>query len=424
MKVWSRLVFLGVVLITLAGCLRDDDEPIAPTRPISRLYISTSNFSTNPEVEVIENVYIVDPADAEGFSTTAFRYRTGAIGGSAISYSPDAQLLFQSGLNVDVNFADNSVQVLSIDTLRGSLSPQGQVNNVLITSVRGIAYHPSSDLLFLANTRPAAQPIPPAINPPGISPTSVMATVGPTQSDVFVYRRPRARNQPALPNFRIPFTDKMVRAVFIHDISIQQNDRRNRIYFSTVSPENAQATIGEVLVYNDLPDRLLNSPDSVRRINPDFTLTIPTARSLTGMAYSPRLDLMVATEAPPASGAVQGQGRILIFENFSTHSANAQIAPDRIITGTQTRLTNAVSIAIDNRERGKYMYVADSGSGTVGGVVLRFLITNEGNVEPDGVLTIPNRVPVSISLDARGTIPVDTIATNGSSGGSARIGRR
>ena len=412
MKVWSRLVVLGIVLSALAGCVRDDDEPIPPTRPISRLYISTSQFSTNSDV-VIENVYLVDPADAVNFNTVGPRYTSGAIGGSAISYSPEAQLLFQSGQNTNVNFSDNSVQVLSIDTLRGALSPQGRVANELITFVRGIGYHPSTDLLFLANARAAAEVV-----PPSISPTSVMARVGATQSDLFVYSRPRARNQPALPNFRIPFTDKVIRSVLIHDISIQQNDRRNRIYLSTTG------TQGEILAYNELPDRLLNNPlDSVQRITQDFTLNIPSSRSLTGMAYSPRLDLMVATEAQAdPNNLVAGEGRILFFENFSTHTTNTTITPSRIITGALTRLTNPVSIAIDNRERGQYIYVADSNSGA-NGSVFRFLITNEGNVAPDGVLEINGRTPVGLSLDARGTIPEPEESENAESG-SARIGRR
>lgn len=407
MKVWSRLVILGVVLSVLAGCVRDDDEPIAPTRPISRLYISTSEFSLNPEVEVIQNVYVVEPADDESFSQTGLSYRTFAIGGSAIFYSPNARLLFQSAQNV--TRTDNSVQVMNIDTLRGTLAAQGTVNSELITAVRGITYHPSNDLLFLVNARPAE-----AIAPPSLL-GSVLATAGSTQSDLFVYSRPRSRNNPALPNYRIPFPDKVIRSVFLHDISVQQNDRRNKIYLSTT------ATQGEILAYNELPDRLLNNPiDSLQRIEPDFILNVPSSGSLTSMAYSPRLDLMVATDAQGA-----GQGRVLFFENFSRHEANATIAPSQIITGALTRLRNPVSIAIDDRERGKYLYVADTEAGNNGtsGAVLRFLITNEGNVAPDGVLEIAGRTPVGLSLDARGTIP-ESENNESTQAGTVRIGRR
>ncbi len=405
---WSRLMILGLILSTLTGCLRDDDEPIRPTRPISRLYISTSQFSLS-DVEVIQNVYVVDPADDNSFTRHDLNYRTFAIGGSAIFYSPEARLLFQSAQNIART--DNSVQVMNIDTVRGTLAAQGTVNSELITAVRGIAYHPSTDMLLLANARAAATTIPPALQG-----SRLVTDAGPTQSDLFVYSRPRSRSNPALPNYRLPFPDKIIRAVFIHDISIQENDRRNKTYISTAS------TQGEILVYEELPNRLMSNPlDSLPNITPDFTLNIPSSRSLNSMTYSPQLDLMVATEAVDLTGTlVAGQGRILFFENFSTHSANTQIAPSRVITGVQTLLTNPVSVAIDTRDGAQYLYVADSNSGTSGSV-LRFLITDEGNVQPDDVLQIANRTPVGVSLDARGTIPADSTA-NGT-GASARIRR-
>lgn len=402
-------MILGLILSTLTGCLRDDDEPIRPTRPISRLYISTSQFSQNSEVEFIQNVYLVDPADNPTFGQPRIGYQTGAVGGSAILYSPEAQLLFQSGLNSDVNFPDNNVQVMGIDTLLGTVVPRGRISNTLLTAVRGIGYHPSTDMVFLANSRAASTTIPPALQG-----SALVTQAGPTQSDLFVYLRPRSRNNPALPNYRIPFPNDTIRSVFLHDISIQQDDRRNRLYLST------NAAVGKILVFNNLPERLLNQPDSLTRFVPDFTLDIPSARSLSSMTYSPMLDLMVATEP-----AVVGQGRILFFENFSTHTANTSIAPSRIITGESTMLRNPISVAIDNREGARYFYVADSQAvpmgGTTPGAVLRFLITDSGDVQPNQVLRIPNRTPVGVSLDARGTIPADSTA-NGT-GASARIRR-
>ncbi len=89
-------------------------------------------------------------------------------------------------------------------------------------------------------------------------------------------------------------------------------------------------------------------------------------------------------------------------------------------------LRNPISVAIDNREGARYLYVADSQvdaeqTGGTPGAVLRFLITDSGDVQPNEVLRIPNRTPVGVSLDARGTIPADSTA-NGT-GASARIRR-
>lgn len=393
MKIWSRLVLLALATTSMVGCLRDDDEPTLPSRPISRLYISTSEYQPTNNTQGLENVYLVEPADAELFDTISRRFRTNALGGSAVVYSPEAQLLFQSGQNVRA--VDNSIQVYSVDTLRGSLAQRGVITSELLTAVRSLVYHPNRDLLFAPNSAAA-----PTGTIPTISPTSVMAQVGATQSDLYVYRRPSSKNGISLPTYRIPFTNRTVYALFVHDLSIRPEETRNRTYVSTY---NSSST--DILVYNELTEKLVNSPDSVRRdINPDFTLSVPTARNLTSMAYSPTLDLMVATEAP-----VGAPGRILFFNEFSKHTGDSQIAPDRVISGGQSQLGSPSSVSIDKREGAQYIYVANASvdiSGAVSGV-LRFNIDDEGGVAPNKVLRIAGRTPVGVSLDARGTIPED-----------------
>ncbi len=404
-------MILGLILSTLTGCLRDDDEPIRPTRPISRLYISTSNLQTNPDLPQFDNVYLVDPADNPTFNLVTSSFRTNALGGSAIVYSPEAQLLFQSSQNN--SRLDNAVQIFRVDTLRGSLARQGEPNSELLTAIRGMAYHPNRDVLFMPNSAPAASTIPPTVA------GSVLANAGATQSDLYVYGRVRAKDRASLPTFRMPFPDKTIRSVFVYDISLSPENLQNRTYISTMGGANT-----EILGYLNLPDQLVNRPDSLRAgslaINPDFTLTLPGITNLLSMAYSPRLDLMIATQF------IEGDAsRILFFENFSTHTTNTSITPSRTISGSATSLVNPVSVAIDNREGARYFYVADSQAvpmgGTTPGAVLRFLITDSGDVQPNQVLRIPNRTPVGVSLDARGTIPADSTA-NGT-GASARIRR-
>ncbi len=408
MMSWSRLLVLGIVLGTLTGCLRDDDEPIRPTRPISRLYISTSNFQTNPDLPRFDNVYLVDPADGTTFDVVTSSFRTNALGGSAIVYSPEAQLLFQSSQNNPRD--DFAVQIFRVDTLRGSLARQGEPNSELLTAIRGMAYHPNRDVLFMPNAAPAASTIPPSVA------GSVLANAGATQSDLYVYGRVRAKDNASLPTFRMPFPDKTIRSVFVYDINLSPENLQNMTYISTMGGANT-----EILGYENLPDQLVNSPDSLRtNINPKFTLTLPGVTNLLSMTYSPRLDLMIATQFVEGGGS-----RILFFEKFSTHTTNTSITPSRTISGSATQLVNPVSVAVDNREGARYFYVADSQAaptgGTTLGAVFRFLITDSGDVQPNQVLRIPNRTPVGVSLDARGTIPADSTA-NGN-GASARIRR-
>ncbi len=400
---WIRLLIFGMLLGSTVGCLRDDDEPIRPTRPISRLYISTSNFQPNTALQQLENVYLVDPADDALFTSFNNAFRTGAFGGSAITYSPEVQLLFQSSQNTP-SAEDHAIQIYRIDTLRGTLARQGQPTSELLTAIHNMAYHPNRDLLFMPNTRASEPTIPPSLV------GSVLANAGQTQSDLFVYGRVRTKDRASLPTYRVPFSDKLIRAIFVYDISLRTEDLQNRTYISTFS----EAATTEVLGYLNLPDQLANRPDSLRLdIEPDFTLSLTGVTNLLSMAYSPKLDLMVATQLVQG-----GNSKILFYENFSTHTTDANISVSRTIEGTRTKLANPVSVAIDTRDGARYLYVADSqavsSTGPGAGAVLRFLITDEGDVEPNGELRIPNRTPIGVSLDARGTIPADSTINSSS----------
>src|SRR5690606_38321471 len=62
-KLVGFLLVTFIVAMTLGGCMRNDDEPVMPVRPIARLYISVGNYQTNASEDPIDNVLLIDPAD-------------------------------------------------------------------------------------------------------------------------------------------------------------------------------------------------------------------------------------------------------------------------------------------------------------------------------------------------------------------------
>lgn len=366
--------FLIVVfsVLMVASCERDDDEPIAPTRPISRLYISTSDYQINTDLIPYRNIFVVDPADEDDFSSISTDHPSGSRGGAGILFSPELQRVLQASVNRPTpDERDTSIQIIEINADNGQVggNRSGRVVSDLLTNIKGMAYHSDTDYLFLVNAS--------------------------TTPFLYGYQRPRARNNPALPDAMVSLTGIQPHAMLIRDLDLSDANKRNITYITTVE-EN-----GKILGYNELPNNLLNRlTDTLRTdISPNFTLTVAGAANLLGMSYSPALDLLVMTDYDS-----NNQGRILFFDDFSSYTSNASLTPSRIISGSSTLLKNPVDIEIDGREHAKYIYVADRTERSV----LRFLITDQGNVAPDGNMKITTgsltHTPVGISLDARGTL--------------------
>lgn len=367
------LGFLIVVFSVLAmvSCERDDDEPMPPTRAISRLYVSTSEFRVG-EGPAYNNVFIVDPADGEDFDAVSMNYTSGALGGAGVLFSPELQRVLQASVN-NRNDPDSAVQILTIDPLTGVLGQGGLVRNDLLTDIKGMAYHSDTDYLFLVNS--SSTPY------------------------LYGYQRPRARNNPALPDAMVSMPDgSQPHAIMMRDLDLSDANKRNITYITTVE-EN-----GKILGYHELPNNLLNRlTDTLRTdITPNFTLTIAGGQNLLGMSYSPALDLLVVSDYNESN-----QGRILFFDNFSSYTSDTNLTPSRVISGGSTLLQNPVDVEIDGRDGAQYIYVADR----LEKAVLRFRITDEGNIAPSGRLQIVSgsliHTPVGISLDARGTLVED-----------------
>jgi hypothetical protein len=368
-----KLLFLYLIPTLLMGaisCQRDDDEPPArEIKAISRLYISTSDYQAGASTN-LENIWIVDPADGDDFpvESDVKGYVSAAKGGRTIHYSPLSNgLIFQSGIN-SPGLNDTSIQVLSVNVL-GVPSSRAKLPNRRLDNVRGMHYTVVNNA-----TGTLAQEFLLAIQKSDTVATPYLfAFYKPINSGF--YAKPRFQMALDFIPWGITMDEKDVYIVRTGDASIE----------------------GAVVSYKGFAQNLIEKSDTtLTNISPTYTLTIEGARNLRGISYSKSKDILLLTDYSVVGTEVR-DGRILVFENFSSHTTTQKITPTRIITGAATKLKQPMDVAIDSRADGKYIYVADSGSRRV----FRFLIEDNGNVAPNAELNLRGRTPESISLDAR-----------------------
>ncbi|WP_159634184.1 hypothetical protein [Sphingobacterium composti Ten et al. 2007 non Yoo et al. 2007] len=364
------LYLIPTLLLAAVSCQRDDDEPPArPEKPISRLYVSTSDYQAGASSN-LENLWVIDPADDDSFgdANNIKGIVSGAKGGKTIHYSPLNQgMVFQSSIN-SFGTNDTSVQVLSIN-LQGLPTYRAKLSNRRLDNVRGMNYVVVNNnegtlnqdfLLALQKSDTVATPY------------------------LFAFYRPVNSGFLAKPRFQMPLD-------FIPwGLKIQDKDM---YIVRTGDADN----MGAVVAYKDFTQKLIERVDStLTNIKPSYTLSIAGAHNLRGIAYSKEKDIMVITDYN-VSGNTVSNGRILIFDNFSANNTDKSISPSRVITGAATKLVQPMDVAMDERPDGKYIYVADSGAKRV----FRYMIEDSGNVAPNGELNLKNRTPESISLDSR-----------------------
>jgi len=368
-----KIIFLYLIpalLIGVISCQRDDDEPPArEIKNISRLYVSTSDYQAGASTN-LENIWTIDPADGDEFppDNEIKGYLSAAKGGRTIHYSPLSNgMVFQSSINLP-GTNDTSIQVLTVN-LQGALSSRARLPNRRFDNVRGMHYTVVNNNAGTLSQEYllAIQKSDTVVNP-----------------YLFAFYRPLSSGFLAKPRFQ------MVLDFIPWGLTIHEKD----VYIVRTGDANIE---GGVAAYKNFTQNLIEKSDTtLTGITPSYTLTIEGARNLRGISYSPAKDILVLTDYSVTSNVV-GNGRILIFENFSNRTTTEKISPTRIIQGAATKLVQPMDVAIDPREGGKYIYVADSGAKRV----FRYLITDEGNIAPNDDLNLKNRSPESLSLDAR-----------------------
>lgn len=376
MKKYPLYFIFFIVLGVFLACERDDDEPQAPGRVISRLYVSTSDYDGSGTQ--YDNLFVIDPVDSTAFPEENRDSITGVVsgakGGSFIHFTPFGGIIFQGSQNT-APFIDTAVQVLTVSE-KGIINPNyGRIPNRRFDGVRGLFYtivnegtSNSYDYLVMLNS-------------------SKLSNAKGTRDSLFVIERPKAQRNFTVPRFYMPL-DYNPWGIYISD---------RDVYVTSFSNATKAESPNGIIVYKNLTSKFVaNTKDSLLSNELRFDLTIAGARRIRGISYSKVKDLMVVTDVGVSESDTEG--RILIFENFSKYTSASTISPDRVITSTSLRVP--LDVAIDPRENGRFLYVADSGSKQI----LRFNISDSGAVTPNASVGLFGRTPVSLSLDARSNV--------------------
>lgn len=364
-------------MISIAGCKRNDEEPERVRKPVSRLYVSTSDYAAGSAAQTIPNVWVWDNVNQEELPGRDYlkSFISAAKGGRMIHYSPfNGGRLFQGSMNPASNL-DTAVHVMEISKT-GVLNNRGSLNNRRYDKVRGLYYtvvnegQLSEDFLLFANASDTTKGTPP--DQPAIANYSL-----------FAIQRPSSSGRLSLPRYTMKLSHNPWAVLAIdRDLVISRADEGN----------------AAIVVYKQFINRLMQNGDSTMNESDHYVLKIPVAKNIRGISYSKSADILMVTDFELSTSVPsENVGRILIFEKFSEYKAAQDITPTRIIEGDLTQLKEPTDVAIDGKADGKYFFVADPFAKRV----FRFLISDNGNVKPNGELNFDNRPPVSVSLDSR-----------------------
>lgn len=356
MKGTKYFLYIFSVLLVTWSCQRDDDEPRKARKPISRLYVSTSDYNPSSGDAQLRNIFVIDPADSTDFTTQgALRYDSGAKGGGVLHFSAFARSVFHASVNTPA-YEDTTIRVQSVND-KGQLASVGNIGNRKFDRVRGLWYHniDNLDQLLIAN--------------PGDDTVSV-----------FVVDKPRRYNGFARYAFQVMLEDR---------IWGMQLDSTHLMLSKTGAD-------GGILVFRDFVNEVNRRRDTlVEDIRPTYRLTVSGSKNIRGFFYAKASDILVLSDYE-SSGV---GARILVFEKFSQYKADATIQPTRVISGASTLLQEPLSVTVDGKENPKYIYVSDVGARKV----FRFKLEDSGDVAPDKEMTLGNnQTPQAIFLDSRG----------------------
>ncbi|MGV3761098.1 hypothetical protein [Parapedobacter sp.] len=347
-----RWIALGA-LLAIAGCMRNDDEPAYPKRPIARLYVSIEDYQYDAARDDINNVVLIDPADTSEMYV-ALNHDSEAMGGAGIHFSPFVSRLFQAGYN------DTTIRIMNVGNL-GTLGNSGSIGNGLLKQMRGIAYHQPTQLLYVASA-----------------------------TTIYGFYQPMNRN-----GFTNP--DRVLR------LDADMRPWSVLLWNDSLLVSNSGGNSGGVALYGHL--------SQIDSLAPDFqalsTIRIEGANAIRGIAFVDSLDLLVAADyGMVQDGNRSASGKVYIIEGIKAHLAkpSSTVSPTRTISGALTGLTGPVDVAIDPRgEAGRRtIFVADRDERTIS----RFPLSANGNVAPEGKvsLDVPANIrrPFGIYLDVRG----------------------
>jgi len=357
----KRILLYSLLILCIVGvwyaCKKADDEPIYPTAPISRLYISFSDVESS-ETPQYRNVMVIDPADSTVGTNqlpAGDSYDTNPNEGAGITFDPTIQRAFQ------VSRRDSSVRLFTVNAAGALTASTSFKDTINLRSGRAIAYHRASDQLIVTDNDLVTPSVHIFSNP--------LRLTGQRKAR----KRLLLNSQP----YGLALSEKTDSSMMV----------------------SMQGALKEIWQYN--LDTISNLPDSTIAATtaPKARISINAATDLRGIAYSSALDVLVVADIGVADQATP-DGRIYIIENaLSKFDAGGTITPDRIISGSNANLIDPIDVAIDDRDdKEHYIYVADR----FGRRISRFLLSANGNIAPNAssLITTPPRMEF-IYLDAR-----------------------
>lgn len=345
-KAIGFLMMVPGILAFFSGCMRNDDEPLLPQRPISRLYVSFENYQDDATQDPYQNLGVIDPADTSEMEVVT-NYDSGVRGGAGVHFNPFAGRIFQGSAQ------DTTIRVMTVSEL-GIPQLSGNIGFHELTAMRGLWYHHDSQFLYVVNNA--------------------------TPTAIYGYFQPLNRNGYARP-------DKVMRLGSMRPWGLTMWGD------SLLVARTGQN--GGVSMYGNL--------SQIDSLVADFqalsVLTVEGSISIRGIAFSDELDLLVLADY----GTTSLDGSIYIIENAKEllSQSSPTVTPARVIKGTRTGLISPIDVAIDPRANKQFIYVADAGGN---GTISRFKLSDNGNAAPDAVIDrfTANRIPAGLFLDARG----------------------
>ncbi len=363
-KSFRFLMAMGVIWMTMGSCMRNDDEPAMPVRPIARLYVSIGNYQTDASRDAVDNVLLIDPADTTEMEVALSHDSQVLQGGAGIYFNPFESAVFQAGNGGNL---DTTIRIMTVSQL-GILSNKGEIQFSGLSAMRGITYHHPSKYLYVANN----------------------STVD-GRTTIYGYHLPMNRRGYTRPHrvLRLDPTMRPWGMVLWNDSLLVANSGAN----------------GGVSLYGNL--------SKVDSLTADFqalsTIRIEGATSIRGIAFVDSLDVLVAADYGTAgtSDAPAMDGRIYIIEGIKAQLAkpSATVVPTRTIQGSRTGLTGPMDVGIDPRKGKRTIFVADYDYDQKGRIS-RFHLSDDGNVAPEAAISLDTlgtpRKPFGIFLDVRG----------------------
>lgn len=356
----KRILLYSLLILFIAGvwyaCKKADDEPIYPTAPISRLYISLSDLESS-ETAQFRNVMVIDPADSTVGTNelpAADSYDTDPKVGMGITFDPTIKRVFQVSRN------DSTIRLFTVNEAGALTASTSFKDTINLREGRAIAYHRASDQLIVTDNALNASSIHIFSNP--------LRLTGQRKAR----KRLLLESQP----YGIALSEKADSSMMV----------------------SMQGAKKEIWQYNlesisDLPDSTVNADTK-----PIGRIGISTATDLRGISYSSALDILVIADIGIVNQS-SPDGSIYIIENaLSKFEAGGTITPDRVISGSNANLVDPIDVAIDDRDdKEHYIYVTDR----FGRRISRFLLSADGNTAPNATRSVSPMTPEFIYLDAR-----------------------